>query len=89
MPTETIYAMIGAIAGVTGTLGAAAKLIRYAVRAELTAFELSLLQRLNGTYIRADSARAENKAVEDRIDRIERYGCARFINHLGRESDGN
>ena len=75
---EIIATAVGS--GVTVLL-LVAGVFRYAVREELSAFEISFMQKLNGTYTRSEVITAKLGAIESKIDSLDEHGCSRFKEH--------
>ena len=75
---EIIATAVGS--GVTVLL-LVAGVFRYAVRAELSAFELSFMQRLNGTYTRSEVINEKLKAIDQQLGSLDEHGCSRFKEH--------
>lgn len=65
---------VGIISGIYGAF-------RVAIRSELSAFQVSFMKTLNGTYLRSEVATAKLDSIEQKIDSVNEHGCSRFKEH--------
>lgn len=65
---------VGIIGGIYGAF-------RVAIRSELSAFQVTFMQTLNGTYLRSEVATAKLRSIEEKLAGIDEHGCQRLKEH--------